>query len=182
MGRAKKILSKRRICRRLNVIFLTVGTHEQPFDRLIKEIDTLKGENKIKENVFMQIGYSNYKPKFCEYSKMLKYPDMNKYIRDSTIVITHGGPGSIMLPLSVNKIPIVVPRQYRYNEHVDNHQVLFTNRLEKEKKIIAVYEMESLLYTINNYNQLIKDRFIQKNSNLNSVIKRLNQITNNSIR
>ena len=44
------------------MIFVTVGTHEQPFDRLIKCVDELKRDNKIKENVIIQTGYSNYEP------------------------------------------------------------------------------------------------------------------------
>ncbi|HHK7668656.1 TPA: multidrug MFS transporter, partial [Streptococcus pneumoniae] len=34
------------------MIFVTVGTHEQQFDRLIKEVDYLKKENLIQDEVF----------------------------------------------------------------------------------------------------------------------------------
>ena len=47
------------------MIFVTVGTHEQQFDRLIKEVDRLKKENLIQDEVFIQTGYSNYIPKYC---------------------------------------------------------------------------------------------------------------------
>ncbi|HEV1925494.1 TPA: multidrug MFS transporter, partial [Streptococcus pneumoniae] len=36
------------------MIFVTVGTHEQQFDRLIKEVDYLKKENLIQDEVFIQ--------------------------------------------------------------------------------------------------------------------------------
>ncbi|HEV1534200.1 TPA: multidrug MFS transporter, partial [Streptococcus pneumoniae] len=49
------------------MIFVTVGTHEQQFDRLIKEVDYLKKENLIQDEVFIQIGYSSYIPKYCEW-------------------------------------------------------------------------------------------------------------------
>ena len=42
------------------MIFVTVGTHEQAFDRLIKYIDDLKIKGVIKEEVIIQTGYSNY--------------------------------------------------------------------------------------------------------------------------
>ena len=45
------------------MIFVTVGTHEQPFNRLIEEIDKLKGDGIIKEEVIIQKGFSNYEPK-----------------------------------------------------------------------------------------------------------------------
>lgn len=35
------------------MIFVTVGTHEQGFERLIKKIDDLVRDGKIKEDVIM---------------------------------------------------------------------------------------------------------------------------------
>ena len=35
------------------MIFVTVGTHEQPFDRLIKKIDELKQDGTIQEDVII---------------------------------------------------------------------------------------------------------------------------------
>ena len=36
------------------MIFVTVGTHEQQFDRLIKEVDRLKKENLVHAKVLWQ--------------------------------------------------------------------------------------------------------------------------------
>ena len=44
------------------MIFVTVGTHEQPFNRLIKKIDDLVANGSIQEEVIMQTGFSTYKP------------------------------------------------------------------------------------------------------------------------
>jgi UDP-N-acetylglucosamine transferase subunit ALG13 len=162
------------------MIFVTVGTHEQSFDRLIKEIDRLKGEQVIKSSVFIQSGYSHYEIENCEYKKMIDYSEMVEKTKEAEIIITHGGPGSIMLPLSYNKIPIVVPRQHQFDEHVDNHQVLFTKRLEQEKKILAVYEIDRLEELITNYEERIKkiiNNQDSKGNNLPRFINRLNTIT-----
>jgi UDP-N-acetylglucosamine transferase subunit ALG13 len=40
------------------MIFVTVGTHPQSFNRLLKAIDELVERGKIKEKVVMQIGHS----------------------------------------------------------------------------------------------------------------------------
>ena len=93
------------------MIFVTVGTHEQQFDRLIKCVDELKRENIITEEVVIQSGYCTYEPQYCEWSKMFPYLKMAELIDKARIVITHGGPSSIMPVLQVAKIPIVVPRQ-----------------------------------------------------------------------
>lgn len=43
MERNEKSISKSNILRRdILMIFVTVGTHEQPFNRLIKEVDIAK--------------------------------------------------------------------------------------------------------------------------------------------
>ncbi|ATD54280.1 glycosyltransferase [Clostridium chauvoei] len=117
------------------MIFVTVGTHEQDFSRLIKKVDNLIDEKKIIEPIFMQIGYTKYIPKNCDYKEMITSEEMIYYTKNSRIIITHGGPGSIFLPFQFNKIPIVVPRQKKYGEHVDDHQVYFTKKLEMKKKL-----------------------------------------------
>ena len=40
------------------MIFVTVGTHEQPFDRLIQKIDEWKRNGIVNEEVIIQTGYS----------------------------------------------------------------------------------------------------------------------------
>ena len=137
------------------MIFVTVGTHEQGLDRLLIELDRLIETGGIKQEVFAQIGYSKYIPKNYEYKEMLSYDLMDEYVKKSDIVITHGGPGSIFHPLQYGKIPIVVPRNPEFNEHVDNHQILFTKRLENSQKIIAAYNIDELAIKVNNYKKLI---------------------------
>ena len=111
------------------MIFVTVGTHEQPFNRLVKAIDKLKKDGVITEDVIMQTGYSTYEPKYCKWDKLIPYDQMVKNVEDARIVITHGGPASFIMPLQIGKTPIVVPRQYRFNEHVNNHQVEFARNV-----------------------------------------------------
>ena len=39
------------------MIFVTVGTHEQPFNRLIQKVDELKCDGVIKDDVIIQTGF-----------------------------------------------------------------------------------------------------------------------------
>lgn len=139
------------------MIFVTVGTHEQQFNRLIKEVDQLKAVGSIEDEVVMQIGYSTYEPKYCVWSKLVSYQKMTEYIRDARIIITHGGPASFIMPLQNGKVPIVVPRQKKYHEHVNNHQVEFCRAVAQEKKnIILVEAIEELKSVIANYYNICK--------------------------
>lgn len=127
------------------MIFVTVGTHEQQFNRLIQEIDRLKKENLITEKVVIQTGYSTYKPLYCEHVEFIKFPDMEEYIKKARIVITHGGPASFLSVLEQKKVPIVVPRQSNYDEHVNNHQLDFAKKIKNRGyNIVVVDQIECL--------------------------------------
>ena len=139
------------------MIFVTVGTHEQPFDRLIKCIDKMIEDKKIDENVIIQKGYSEYEPKNCECYKLIGYEEMQKYIKEARIVITHGGPASFIAPISIGKIPIVVPRQKQFNEHVNDHQLEFSKEVEKRmKNIIVATDENEIIDCIVNYEDKVK--------------------------
>lgn len=138
------------------MIFVTVGTHEQPFNRLIEAVDQLKGSGAIHEDVIMQTGFSTYEPKYCEWHKLLPYAQMKEKVAEARIVITHGGPASFIMPLQIGKIPIVVPRQLQFNEHVNNHQVDFTRAVaERMGNIVPVYDIAEIGDVIKNYDKII---------------------------
>lgn len=153
------------------MIFVTVGTHEQQFDRLLKEVDTLKRKKIIKEDVLIQSGFCDYQPQYCETQRFLPYEDMRKNIEKARIVITHGGPASFLMVLKFGKVPIVVPRKAKFNEHINNHQVEFTKNIESRmKNIIGVYDISKLGEVISNYDELVL--------NLNQKAKSNNDVFN----
>jgi UDP-N-acetylglucosamine transferase subunit ALG13 len=139
------------------LIFVTVGTHEQQFNRLIEEIDRLKGNGIIKDEVVMQTGYCTYEPKYCTWSELLPYDQMLENVEKADIVITHGGPSSFIMPLQIGKIPIVVPRRKKYDEHVNNHQVEFATAVkERYGNIIVVKNIKNLEKAILKYDRIVQ--------------------------
>lgn len=138
------------------MIFVTVGTHEQPFNRLVQKMDELKKNGTIQEDVIIQTGFSTYEPQYCQWSKLIPYQQMIKNVEEARIVITHGGPASFIMPLQIGKTPIVVPRQHKFDEHVNNHQVEFARNVEKRMgTIIDVEDVETLGDIITNYYQIV---------------------------
>lgn len=134
------------------MIFVTVGTHEQPFNRLIKEVDRLVETGVIKDDVFIQTGYSTYEPKFCKWSSLISFDKMNELMEISDIIITHGGPATFMSAIANGKKPIVVPRQEKYDEHVNDHQVDFAQQIkERYNSIEVVTEISELGNYLNRY-------------------------------
>ena len=153
------------------MIFVTVGTHEQPFNRLIKKVDELVADGTITEPVVMQTGFSTYVPKHCEWHKMLSYDEMKRNIDEARIVITHGGSASFIEVLQTGKIPVVVPRLAEFDEHVNNHQEEFVKIVENRmNNIIPVYEIDQLSRAIVDYETLM----VQRNNTESSNNKRFN--------
>lgn len=162
------------------MIFVTVGTHEQQFERLIKKIDELKKRNIIKEKVFIQKGFSNYVPESCQWEKFIPYTEMIEKVREAHIVITHGGPASFLMPLQEHKIPIVVPRKVEFHEHINDHQVEFVKFIEeRQKNIIPVYDIENIEDIIVNYDQYIQKINKEISSNNKVFNQKFEQIVNN---
>lgn len=161
------------------MIFVTVGTHEQQFNRLIKKVDELKRDRIIKEDVFMQTGFSTYEPQYCETKKLLTYDEMNEMYEKAEIIITHGGPASFMKALELKKVPIVVPRQAQFDEHVNNHQVEFVKLVEERfNNIIGVYEIENLENTILHYQLTINHKNSDTKGNNANFNKQINILLN----
>lgn len=134
------------------MIFVTVGTHEQPFNRLIQEVDHLVETGVIKEEVFIQTGYSTYEPKFCQWSRLISFDQMSEFMQKADIIITHGGPATFMSAIANGKKPIVVPRQEKFGEHVNDHQVDFAQQVkERYNSIEVVTEISELGNYLNRY-------------------------------
>lgn len=130
------------------MIFVTVGTHEQPFNRLIEKMDYLVKSGAVREKVIAQIGYCTYTPKCIEYFRFTDFEKMDRFFDKANFLITHGGIGSLLLALKKNKKIIAVPRMKKYNEHTNDHQVQIVKELENQKRIVAVYDIDDLLYAI----------------------------------
>ena len=134
------------------MIFVTVGTHEQSFNRLLEKVDELKNTKVIADEVIVQRGYSTYLPKSCQCYDFLPYCKMEELQKKAKLIITHGGPSSFIYPISIGKIPIVVPRQKKYAEHVNDHQLIFCQELIKRNfPIICLEDINELKNIILTY-------------------------------
>ncbi len=148
------------------MIFVTVGTHEQQFNRLVKYIDELKSSGKIEEDVIIQTGYSTYEPQSCSWSDFFTYRQMEEHVNNARIVITHGGPSSFIAPLRIGKVPIVVPRQAEFGEHVNNHQLEFCEAVQKRQgNILLVKDIIDLGNVIREYDKLVESMPAELKSN-----------------
>ncbi len=119
------------------MIFVTVGT-TLTFDDLIKHIDLLKEQGKIKESVICQIGNGDYQPKHCEYFRFK--PSVDEYLEQASLVICHGGTGSTLGVLSKGKKFVAVANP----KGIDDHQALFLERISNVIPVIWTKDVESI--------------------------------------
>lgn len=126
------------------MLFVTVGTHTQGFERLIKATDELAGSGRIKEKVVMQTGNTKYEPKNCAWFRFESFKKIQELNKNARIVITHAGAGCIITALHFNKPLVIVPRYKKFGEHVNNHQCDLALALEQEKKAISVADITGL--------------------------------------
>lgn len=139
------------------MIFVTVGTHEQQFNRLVACVDGMKQRGEIQEDVVIQTGFSTYEPQSCQWAKTFPYQKMQQLISEARIVVTHGGPSSFFAPMMMGKIPVVVPRSKHFSEHVNNHQIRFCRQLKNRGGNILLAEDEpQLKYILEHYDDIIR--------------------------
>jgi len=145
-------------------IFVTVGS-TYPFDRLIKEIDTL-GKNKSYE-IFAQIGETKFKPKNIEFEEFLEYEEIQNKINWADIVISHAGVGTIIDCISKNKKLILSPRLKKYKEAIDDHQVEIAKAFEKKYKIKYTLNEKNIVNLLNSTKKFIRNK--KQNVLVNSI-------------
>lgn len=105
------------------MIFVSLGTQDKPFVRLL---DYLEHSN-IKDKIIVQAGFTDYESKKLEIHKYLDKDDFDKYIDEADLVICHGGVGTIVSCLNKNKKVLAVPRLSKYKEHQNDHQLQIVN-------------------------------------------------------
>lgn len=124
------------------MIFVTVGMHNQGFDRLIKKCDLIAGETD--EKMIMQKGCTSYCPENAESFDFASYEEILSLIRRSRVVITHDGAGSILNCLLNKKITVVVPRLKEFNECKYENKLDLALELEKQNKIHLIRDIDLL--------------------------------------
>ena len=153
------------------MIFITVGTSDFQFNRLLKLIDELCEDKIIKcEDVFAQIGCSTYRPKKYKYKDALTNEEHKKYIKQSEFIITHAGTGSIISSLKANKKVIAFPRLKLYGEHVDDHQLELVKAFLKRGYILSANDKVSLVDAIKSIDKFTPEQYISNNSNIIKLI------------
>ena len=159
------------------MIFVTLGTQDKQFKRLLKDIDECITNGVIKDNVIVQAGYTKYDSKNMKIYDLLDKDEFDKYIKECDLLITHGGVGSILTGLKNNKKVIAAPRLAKYNEHMNDHQLQIVSRFSEMGYILACNEGDDLSYIIEKSKTFKPKKYVSNTDNMIQIIK--NFIDNN---
>ena len=121
------------------MIFVTVGTHHDPFERLLTALGELDGGELV-----VQYGPGTPPPGVARAEAYLPFEEMVECFREAEKVITHAGVGSIICARREGHTPLVVPRRHDLGEHVDEHQAELTRALDARGSVLAVWEIGDL--------------------------------------
>ena len=121
------------------MIFVTVGTHTQPFDRLVQGMDELALE--MGEEVMIQYGSSTYVPNHARGFQWISGARFEQLMDESRVVVSHAGSGTIIASLLKNKPLVLVPRQQKFHEHIDDHQKQLSRIFAERSRAAVVYDV-----------------------------------------
>ena len=125
------------------LLFATVGA-TLPFDRLANAVGALKAEGAIFEDVILQSGIGGARPAGLDVRASLPFDEVEDLLRETSIVVCHGGTGSLIMALRQGCHVIAMPRLYSQGEHYDDHQSEITSAFEARGLIEVAHSMDDL--------------------------------------
>ncbi len=127
------------------MILVLLGTENFPFNRLLEYMDVLIEEGSLDgDQVFAQRGSTDAKTAHFKSTALLDFEALCEQIRAARLIISHAGAGTCLLAMRLGKRPIVVPRRANLGEHIDDHQLEFSQRLAREGHVLCAEGLEEL--------------------------------------
>ena len=152
------------------MIFVTLGTQDKSFERLLSAIDREINKKNINDRVIVQAGITKYQSKNMEIFDLIPKDKFEELIEQCDLLITHGGVGSILAGLTHGKKVIAAPRLAKYNEHVNDHQLQIVENFGKSKYLLALKDFSKLGKVIKKSKNFKPKKFV---SNTETIIKNI---------
>lgn len=155
------------------LIFVTLGTQDKSFERLLKQIDLDIQKGNIKEKVVVQAGHTKYSSDNMEIFDFLATDEFEKMINKSRIIITHGGVGSILTGLKKGKVVIAAARLKKYKEHTNDHQKQIIKEFTDRGYILELRDFSKLSKIIEKAERFRPKKFVSNTPNFVSIVENI---------
>ncbi|WP_207619818.1 glycosyltransferase [Nocardioides sp. IC4_145] len=107
------------------LVVAMVGTDHHPFERLVTWMDAAAVQHPDVHFV-VQHGVSPA-PVVAEGRAYLAHGELERLLARASVVVCHGGPGIVTEAREAGHLPLCVPRDPGFGEHVDDHQQRFAD-------------------------------------------------------
>lgn len=122
------------VTREIRRMVVSLGTQEgYGFRRMLERLVPLVPEG---TEVLWQTGSTDVSGLGIDGRAKVPAREMAAAIRAADVVVAHAGTGIALMALENGKLPVLVPRRGRYDEHVDDHQL--TIALELSLRDLAI--------------------------------------------
>ena len=151
------------------MIFVSLGTNDKDFSRLLREIDRQIELGNIKDKVIVQSGFTKYESNNMSIVDLMSMSEFSDNIKNCDFLITHGGVGTILDGLKYGKKIIAFPRLSEFQEHVNNHQIEILDEFHRCGYILSgdVSDLSRLLDEVKCFNPKV---YKSNNSKFNKII------------
>lgn len=154
------------------MILVTLGTQDKAFERLLKAIDKQVELGNIKDKVIVQAGFTKYESDNMEVFDLISMKKFDELMDEASLVITHGGVGSILGALRKDKKVIAIPRLSKYKEHTNDHQKQIVEEFVKRGYILTCKNLSKINETIKESKKFKPTKYESSNNQM------INTITN----
>lgn len=130
------------------MILVMTGTDVFPFGRLVNAVDELQRSGAAGEDFFLQLGSTPIEPRHVRFERFLSFGRVLEEMGRASVVITHAGAGTALVCIQQGKHPILVPRLARHGEVIDDHQVMFAEKMAEVGLAAVVHDVADLAKVI----------------------------------
>lgn len=152
------------------MIFVTLGTQEKSFLRLLNAVEEFAKQHP-NHDIIVQSGHTKFESNYCKVFDYLSRDQMQDYYQKADLVITHGGVGSILEILQLEKKMIAVPRLKKYREHINDHQLQIIDNFSRLGYLLACYDLEQLAETIEAAKKFVPKTFVSNQTHFLDCLK-----------
>ena len=119
---------------------VSLGTEHFPFHRAVAMVRDLLPD----DAVTWQVGNTDVQVAGRLLNRWLRPDVLGLTMTTSSVVVVHGGAGSILTALAAGRVPVVLARCPDLGEHVDDHQLRMCESLAERGLIVLVRPTERL--------------------------------------
>jgi UDP-N-acetylglucosamine transferase subunit ALG13 len=122
--------------------FVSIGNLKKPFARLLQAVSD--NADLLPRPVLVQHGHTPFDDPNFEAVSFLGMEEFQQRVAEATLIVLHGGAGSIITALQAGRRPIVMARRASLDEHVDDHQLELVRELSGAGRILVAEDAGSL--------------------------------------